>query len=853
MKDINLNPLTPEELALENDSTNDNEDTDGVHVLPIPKEQLDKAMATIRDKKGNKPNLIIPYGEANGDVLFLEVRFDFTNNEGLPDKIVLPYCWWKYPDGREEWKSKQPLIKDRPLLNLPKITTEVNKSIIVVEGEKTAIASAKLFPNHTSTTSCSGSNATKQTDWSSMKGRNIIIAMDNDPAGFQYGKNVYALCTAAGAASIRFFNNDIFTIYEIKEGNIVKLGVPRELPQKYDLANALEEGWTAEIFEGFEGTTGISLFVKYKEIFSDVIIKDDGTLVEEALKEKAKHALPPGFSIRKNGLYFDDEWICSPIEVLACTRDENQENWGRLVRFKDLDNHMHQIALPMELWKGDCSDLFGMLLSLGLRIVVKKPNRNKLAEYLQSINIEKKALCTSRIGWHGNYFVLPNGSIPETDEIYLQSDNNNFVGFRTQGTQEEWQNYIARPCQGNSRLVFALSCAFAAPLCPLIHIESGGFNLKGASSIGKSTALAVAASVWGSPKYVQTWRATGNALEAVAEAHNNALLCLDELGQVDGKEAGEIAYMLTNGSGKNRMKAKGGLRKRSAWNLLFLSTGEISIINKIHEAGKSTQAGMVTRMVDIPADANKGYRLFDTIHDFKDGNALAHHLQSSVSKFYGTPIYSYLKDLATIKEGLPGVVEQIKQDFFLEFVPDAADGQVQRVAQRFVVAATGGELAIKLGILPYNVGEAYAAAGMCFKACLEERGGTKGYEGEEAIKQVQAFFEAHYSSRFATITINDSNEYNNTDEQKVINQAGYKRKCKQQNNEESYEFFVFPEVFRNEICKGFDVRMVCQELEKRGFLIRGNKRQFVKEQRLPVIGRKKIYHLTSAILTGADE
>ncbi len=101
------------------------------------------------------------------------------------------------------------------------------------------------------------------------------------------------------------------------------------------------------------------------------------------------------------------------------------------------------------------------------------------------------------------------------------------------------------------------------------------------------------------------------------------MLCLDELGQVDGKEAGEIAYMLANGSGKNRLKAKGGLRKKFEWNILFLSTGEISIADKINEAGKKAQAGMMARMADIPADSGKGHKLFDTVQNFKDGNALA--------------------------------------------------------------------------------------------------------------------------------------------------------------------------------------------------------------------------------------
>ncbi|MDR0581029.1 MAG: DUF927 domain-containing protein, partial [Holosporaceae bacterium] len=48
----------------------------------------------------------------------------------------------------------------------------------------------------------------------------------------------------------------------------------------------------------------------------------------------------------------------------------------------------------------------------------------------------------------------------------------------------------------------------------------------------KTSALCVAASLWGTKKFMQQWRSTSNALEAVAESHNDGLLILDELGQI---------------------------------------------------------------------------------------------------------------------------------------------------------------------------------------------------------------------------------------------------------------------------------------------------------------------------------
>jgi len=85
-----------------------------------------------------------------------------------------------------------------------------------------------------------------------------------------------------------------------------------------------------------------------------------------------------------------------------------------------------------------------------------------------------------------------------------------------------------------------------------MECESGGINLYGPSSRGKTTLVDVAGSVCGGPAYRETWRATGAGLEAIARAHNHALLVLDEQGMVLSSEAAEIAYLLASGLSKLR-------------------------------------------------------------------------------------------------------------------------------------------------------------------------------------------------------------------------------------------------------------------------------------------------------------
>ena len=77
------------------------------------------------------------------------------------------------------------------------------------------------------------------------------------------------------------------------------------------------------------------------------------------------------------------------------------------------------------------------------------------------------------------------------------------------------------------------SVAFAGPLLHMLDHESGGFHLYGDSSGGKTTHLQVAASIYGGPRLVRSWRSTDNALESIAAAHSDGLLVLGEIGMFD--------------------------------------------------------------------------------------------------------------------------------------------------------------------------------------------------------------------------------------------------------------------------------------------------------------------------------
>ena len=79
--------------------------------------------------------------------------------------------------------------------------------------------------------------------------------------------------------------------------------------------------------------------------------------------------------------------------------------------------------------------------------------------------------------------------------------------------------------------------------------------------------------------------------------HNDNLLVLDEVGQATAEVVSQVAYMLPNGQGRSRMRADASLRDPLTWRLNFLSTGELTINDKIEESGK--QRAMAEAIIDI--------------------------------------------------------------------------------------------------------------------------------------------------------------------------------------------------------------------------------------------------------------
>lgn len=559
-------------------------------------------------------------------------------------------------------------------------------------------------------------------------------------------------------------------------------------------------------------------------------------------------------------------WLCSALHVEALTRNQEGAGWGYLLTFADPLAVPKQWAMPARMLSGDGGEYRAMLLNMGLRIATAPAARNRLTEYIQTRKPAEFASCTDRIGWHGGAFVLPHETVgDDAERIVFQSDNQMENTFRIKRDAQEWVQRIGRLCAGNSRLVFAVSCAFAGPLLRPAGMESGGFHLRGDSSCGKTTALRLAASVYGGPSYMQRWRTTDNALEAIAAQHCDSLLILDELAQVEGKVAGECAYMLANEQSKARASRSGAARARLSWRLLFLSAGELGLADHMAEGGKRARTGQEVRMADIPADAGAGMGAFECLHSLGDGAAFSAHLAREAGQCYGAVGYAFLQWATRNAGTLARRIRDAVGILSASWVPGGAGGQVARVAARFALVGVAGALATEAGLTGWDEGESEDAAKACFDAWLAARGGAGNGEVTAMLRQVRGFFEAHGEGRF-TWWHRAADDHN----AKTLQRAGFRRMVGEdgkpiksdadhqyeygdrmpapEGERISLEYFVLPEVFRTEICRGFDHKAVCKVLLQHGCLKPAKGREYDAKHRLPGLGPAWCYHFTPAIL-----
>lgn len=566
--------------------------------------------------------------------------------------------------------------------------------------------------------------------------------------------------------------------------------------------------------------------------------------------------IPTRFTVTDEGVYEQRDVpkkagklhrLSSRIDVVAWARTAENESWSVVIEFRDRDSHSRQRRFPMSMFASSLGKIWSSLMSMGVWVSSEPEDRRALALYLQECKPAVRALLVSQSGWAGDAFVYPDGTkYGAADQLVIHEgiDSTVHTAFGAQGSLESWKDQVAALCTQNSRLVLATCVALAGPLLRPLGEENGGIHYCGASSIGKTTAIHVACSVWGNPDgLVVPWRATDSGLESMAASYSGTLLAMDELGEATPKVASAASYMLLNGQGRIRSNSIGDAQANARWSLTVISTGEVGLAEHLRGGGLTAKAGQEVRLIDVDADAGSGHGVFEYLHGRTDGAKLSMEISQRCAENHGTAGRALIAYL-TEEQGMVRAIDVTKAciaKFEAEHVGAEDSGQVRRVARRFALFAAAGELAIKVGILPWPEGHCFWAASQCYQAWLEGRGGTGRVEIGESVELLRGFLLTYGATRFPLLKLEDGKLEAEDDG----NAYGYRR----DDRNGGTEYLIHSHVFKDRLCRGSHQQLVAQRLQAAGYLrtdVSGKKSAQVV--RLPDDKRLRMYVISGELL-----
>ena len=342
-----------------------------------------------------------------------------------------------------------------------------------------------------------------------------------------------------------------------------------------------------------------------------------------------------------------------------------------------------------------------------------------------------------------------------------------------------------------------------------------------------------------------SWRTTDNAAEALARGACDTLLTLDEIGQAPAHVVEALAYLLGNQRGKARMRRDATARASLTWRLLFLSTGELGLAARLAEGGKRAMAGQAVRVVEIPADAGAGLGIFDTLHGFGGGAELAEHLRLAADRQCGHAGRAFLERLTARCEECRKLVLQARQTFIAEHCPADADGQVKRVCGRFALVAAAGELGDHAGRAAVGAGRGRERRGPVLRglaasnAAARSRPRSSPACGRSGCSSSSTAPAGSSWPGSPTIIGMSAGEEAEASIRRTINRAGFRRA----DAENNWTYYVLPECWAAEVCKGFDHRLIARAMVERGWMEPGDGKNLARRIRVPGAGTPRLYSI----------
>ncbi|MBA6348329.1 DUF927 domain-containing protein [Colwellia sp. BRX8-9] len=475
----------------------------------------------------------------------------------------------------------------------------------------------------------------------------------------------------------------------------------------------------------------------------DYAVRDDGIFVNQ-------------FNKNNNRRHLERITYKPAIPVGLMRSEQGNSGWAIRVAYTNFDGQPCTLDIEFSDMHNERGSISSVLTEQGFPLVMGKIKL--LCKYLTD-HFEGLPRITTvdRLGWLDDEmaFMMPSGAISasplKNEYAYQPKDKNSSDVFATSGTLTQWQDNVLAPVSTINFGLFTLLAAFSSCLLKPLKLESGGFNLWGASSKGKTASLQGYASVWGNGGttgsgstgvFIKNWNATSRGIETLPPSRSGTGMALDELGLADDKTFTSSVYTIAEGMGSLVMDQNRNAVQPTQWTIMFISSAEMSMREKIKMGGKKFKPGMAVRLIDIPLDGFNGDD--DALLVNSERKGTVEKIKRSASQYYGHAGPAFIKKLTEQFSTFEQMYENLAarhQALAQSYYDDSMSSEHYRIIDRFALVELAGTLAVEYGVLNITQGQVENAV---FDAINAWYGSEETVdEGTRAIENIGAYITKH--------------------------------------------------------------------------------------------------------------
>ncbi|MEY8597693.1 DUF927 domain-containing protein [Mammaliicoccus lentus] len=300
-------------------------------------------------------------------------------------------------------------------------------------------------------------------------------------------------------------------------------------------------------------------------------------------------------------------------------------------------------------------------------------NRTEMVQFISMFkrlnNIPDETIAT-RLGHIKGHFIHPllddDIRLVIHEEGYRQLAN----AFKTKGNLEDYAEMVFKPIKDSPMVMTFVYASLGSILLHDFNVDPFVIDLASKTSTGKTTALRVASSVWGTDKLINEWNTTPIDIERKASILNSFPSMYDDTRKAKSYLLSDVVYQFSGGKSKGRGNVQ-SVDVVKTWNNILLSTGETSIV----EYGQE-KAGISARVITLQDNP---------FNDDVNIRALYKGIESNYGHLGIAFIKQYSKQKASYKASFKSY-EGI-------YIDKAGENEVmQRVARYFAVLMVAGEI-----------------------------------------------------------------------------------------------------------------------------------------------------------------